>query len=169
MVSCDGCDEWFHSDCVSSTIEELRALDTFLCPLCDPVADGGGEAGGGDATAGCGDAFMRFRDAQRSLKPIPAALLSGAKSGTEAVGGGRKRRQSGNRGSQACGSQSSAAASGGEPSRKRARAAPAAVKADSAPGDGRDVAAGLPLSREARKERELARLFEKCVALNFSA
>ena len=34
MVQCDGCDEWYHGDCVGVSPEEADLLKEYYCPWC---------------------------------------------------------------------------------------------------------------------------------------
>eukprot|EP01083_Nonionella_stella_P108918 317084_1 len=34
MVGCDGCDEWYHPNCVRTTEQIVAALDQYFCPPC---------------------------------------------------------------------------------------------------------------------------------------
>uniref|UniRef100_A0A7S2WGC6 [Histone H3]-trimethyl-L-lysine(4) demethylase n=1 Tax=Mucochytrium quahogii TaxID=96639 RepID=A0A7S2WGC6_9STRA len=34
MFACDGCDEWYHPECLGSTQEEVKKLELFRCPTC---------------------------------------------------------------------------------------------------------------------------------------
>eukprot|EP01084_Bolivina_argentea_P263828 446700_1 len=34
MIQCDGCDEWFHYDCVELTIRQAQKIKKFYCPTC---------------------------------------------------------------------------------------------------------------------------------------
>jgi transposase InsO family protein len=35
MLQCDGCDDWFHGECVNMTEEDAQGEETFFCPRCD--------------------------------------------------------------------------------------------------------------------------------------
>jgi len=39
MVMCDTCFEWFHLDCIKKTIEEAKALDSYICNSCKSEND----------------------------------------------------------------------------------------------------------------------------------
>ena len=34
MIGCDGCEDWFHGDCVGVTPSESTHIDKYYCPLC---------------------------------------------------------------------------------------------------------------------------------------
>lgn len=34
MIQCDGCDEWFHGECVSVTQEDADKTEQYICGLC---------------------------------------------------------------------------------------------------------------------------------------
>jgi hypothetical protein len=36
MVQCDGCNEWYHPECLHETYDALANLETFNCPRCRP-------------------------------------------------------------------------------------------------------------------------------------
>ncbi|VDP77390.1 unnamed protein product, partial [Schistosoma curassoni] len=38
-IACDGCDEWYHPECVGLTPEQaVNHTDTYLCPTCCPLS-----------------------------------------------------------------------------------------------------------------------------------
>ena len=39
MVYCDGCQEWFHGDCVGIKKRQADKLDKYLCPNCAPPVE----------------------------------------------------------------------------------------------------------------------------------
>ncbi|KAI9092125.1 hypothetical protein DFS34DRAFT_563029, partial [Phlyctochytrium arcticum] len=39
FIACDGCDEWFHGDCVHVTEEEAGGIAKWVCSACQ--ADNG--------------------------------------------------------------------------------------------------------------------------------
>lgn len=41
MIACDGCDDWFHGQCVGVSKIQSILLDTYLCPTCDPKSHAG--------------------------------------------------------------------------------------------------------------------------------
>lgn len=34
MIQYDGCDEWFHGECVSVTQEDADKMEQYICGLC---------------------------------------------------------------------------------------------------------------------------------------
>jgi hypothetical protein len=42
MVLCDGCDEWYHLDCVGMNREEANAAQDWMCGYCRSAPDGDG-------------------------------------------------------------------------------------------------------------------------------
>ncbi|BGP44232.1 COMPASS (complex proteins associated with Set1p) component [Rhodotorula kratochvilovae] len=38
MIACDGCEEWFHVDCVNIDEEAVPLVDLFFCPRCSAVS-----------------------------------------------------------------------------------------------------------------------------------
>ncbi|BDA48817.1 probable pH-interacting protein at C-terminar half [Coccomyxa sp. Obi] len=34
FVACDKCEQWFHPECVDTTMEEVADMDAWVCPLC---------------------------------------------------------------------------------------------------------------------------------------
>ena len=39
MVFCDGCEEWFHGDCVGIKKRQADKLEKYLCPNCAPPVE----------------------------------------------------------------------------------------------------------------------------------
>ena len=41
MIACDGCDEWFHPECLGTTYLDLVQIDTYFCVECRRVSRAG--------------------------------------------------------------------------------------------------------------------------------
>ena len=35
MIQCDGCDCWYHGECVDVTEQQAETMETYLCMLCN--------------------------------------------------------------------------------------------------------------------------------------
>lgn len=40
MIGCDGCDEWYHGECVNVSKKDERLMDKFFCPRCEKTSRG---------------------------------------------------------------------------------------------------------------------------------
>ncbi|KAJ3121667.1 hypothetical protein HK098_003491 [Nowakowskiella sp. JEL0407] len=75
MVGCDGCEEWFHGNCVGMTPEMMELVPEYYCPICR-------KSQGGDSTSGRGVRTSQKNDSSKRTNGKANGTSSKAKPST---------------------------------------------------------------------------------------